>query len=265
MSGFRDGRLAALKAKIAALEAGGRADSESLSLGDPRLDGCFASGGGLPLGQWHEFGGEGLEAETCAAPAAFAALMAAPLARRGEAVWVLRRDDLFAPGLAGLGFPAERLIQVCVRDEAEALAVAEDALATVGVCAVFAEVEAVDLTAGRRLQLACEKRGATGFMIRRRPYGGEGRRSPPGTAAATRWKITAAVSQPGPGEFGLGPPRWRAELERCRGGRSGAWVMEADQAFTWEGREGHGAYPLRLVAELGGRELAPAQSLRLSA
>lgn len=267
MSGFREGRLAALKAKIAALEAGGRADSESLSLGDPRLDGCFA-GGGLPLGQWHEFGGEGMETETCAAPAAFAALMAAPLARRGEAVWILRRDDLFAPGLAGLGFPAERLIQVCVRDEAEALAIAEDALSTVGVCAVFAEVEAVDLTAGRRLQLACEKRGATGFMIRRRPYGGEGRRSPPGTAAASRWKIAPEVSQPGTGEFGLGPPRWRAELERCRGGRPGAWVMEAERAFTWQAQKGskeHGAYPLRLVAELGDRELAPAQPLRLSA
>ena len=82
MSGFRDGRLAALKAKIAALEAGGRADSESLSLGDPGLDACFLGSRGLPLGQWHELGGEGMEAETCAAPAAFAALMAAPLARR---------------------------------------------------------------------------------------------------------------------------------------------------------------------------------------
>ncbi len=267
MSGFRDGRLAALKAKIAALEAGGRADSESLSLGDPGLDACFLGSRGLPLGQWHELGGEGMEAETCAAPAAFAALMAAPLARRGEAVWILRRDDLFAPGLSGLGFPAERLIQVCARDEAEALAVAEDALATVGVSAVFAEVEAVDLTAGRRLQLACEKRGATGFVIRRRPYGGQGRKTASGSAAATRWKIAPAASQPGPGEFGLGPPRWRVELERCRGGRTGAWLMEAELAFTWEAQEGgaHGAHPLRMVAELGGRQLAPAQPVRLTA
>jgi protein ImuA len=178
-------------------------------------------------------------------------------------VWILRRDDLFAPGLAGLGFPAERLIQVCVRDEAEALAAAEDALATIGVCAVFAEVEAVDLTAGRRLQLACEKRGATGFMIRRKPYGGQGRKSPPGTAAATRWTIAPALSQPGAGEFGLGAPRWRAALERCRGGRPGAWVLEAELAFTWEACDG--AHPLRLVAELGDRELAPAQPVRLSA
>jgi protein ImuA len=262
MSGFREERLSALRAKIAALEAGGRADSESLSLGDPRLDGCFLDRG-LPLGQWHEFGGEGMEIETCASPAAFAALLAAPLARKGQAVWILRRDDLFAPGLAGLGFPAERLIQVCARDEAEALAVAEDALATTGVSAVFAEVEAVDLTAGRRLQLACEKRGATGFVIRRRPYGGQGRRTASGSAAATRWTIAPAASEPAPGEFGLGPPRWRAELERCRGGRTGAWLMEAELAFTWEAHDG--PHPLRLVAELGDRQLAPAQPVRLSA
>ena len=258
MSGFREVRLAALKAKIAALEAGGRADSESLPFGDSRLDGCFL-GQGLPLGQWHEFTGAGMESETGASPAAFAALVAGPLARRGEAVWVLRRDDLFAPGLSGLGFPAERLIQVCARDEAEALAVAEDALATAGVTAVFAEVEAVDLTAGRRLQLACEKHGATGFVIRRRPYGGSGKQTASGSAAATRWKIAPAASEPAPGEFGLGPPRWRVELERCRGGRPGAWLMEAQAAFTWEAQDG--PHPLRLVAELGDRQLAPAQPL----
>ena len=76
----------ALKAKIATLEAGGRADSESLPFGDPRIDGCFL-GDGLPLGCWHEFGAQGMEAETAACPAAFAALVAAPLAKRGEAVW----------------------------------------------------------------------------------------------------------------------------------------------------------------------------------
>lgn len=261
MSGFRDGRLAALKARIAAMEAGGRTGFGVLPFEAGEIDACLP-GGGLPLGQWHEFVGVGMEVETGACPAAFAALAAAPLARRGEAVWILRRDDLFAPGLAGLGFPAERLIQVCARDEDEALAVAEDALSTVGVCAVFAEVETVDLTAGRRLQLACEKRGATGFVIRRRPYGGTGVREA-GSAAATRWKITPAPSQPGAGEFGLGPPRWRAELERCRGGRTGAWLLEAVDAYTWEAE--HGPHPLRLVAELGDRQLAPAQPFRLSA
>jgi protein ImuA len=54
----------------------------------------------------------------------------------------MRRNDLHAPGLAGLGFPAERLIQVRARDEAEVLSVLEDALATVGVAAAIGEAEA---------------------------------------------------------------------------------------------------------------------------
>jgi protein ImuA len=265
MSDFRAGRFAAVRAKIAALEKGGREDSESLPFGDPRID-ALLPGGGLPLGRWHEFLGEGLDSETAAAPAAFAALAAAPLALRGEAVWVLRRDDLHAPGLAGLGFPPQRLIQVCARDDAEVLAVMEDALAAQGVAAVFGEVEAVDLVAGRRLQLACERRGGTGLVIRRKPFGGAAQGAAVGASAASRWRVASAPSEPPAGEFGLGAPRWRVSLERCRGGRTGAWLFEAEQAFGANPFQEitDGTHPLRLVAELGDRQLAPAQPLRLA-
>jgi protein ImuA len=204
-----------------------------------------------------------MEAETSAAPAAFTALLAAPLARRGWTVWVLRRDDLWTPGLEGLGFPPERLIQVCARDEAEALGVMEDALATEGVSAVIGEVAAVDLKAGRRLQLACERRGGSGFVIRRRPFGGQDRREATGSAAATRWRVASAPSEPPAGEFGLGAPRFAASLERCRGGRPGAWLFEAESAFS--GGAWNGTHPLRLVADLGDRQLAPAAGVRLVA
>lgn len=257
MSGFRGGRLAAMRAKIAALESAGRRETGVLPFGDTRLDGRLP-GGGLPLGRWHEIIGAGLEAEVSAAPAAFAALAAAPLARRGQAVWVLLRDDLWAPGLAGLGFPVERVIQVRARNGAEALSVIEDALSTAGVCAVLGETETVDLTAGRRLQLACERHGSTGFVIRRRPFGGRLPREAAGSAAATRWRVASVPSEPAEGEFGLGPPRFEVRLERCRGGRAGAWIIEAPGAYCWEA--GDVAHPLRLVAELGDRELAPAQS-----
>jgi len=259
MSDFRGMRLAAMRAKISAIESGGRADAGVLPFGAAEVDGRLP-GGGLPLGRWHEITGAGLETETSAAPAAFAALAAAPLARKGEAVWVLRRDDLWAPGLAGLGFPPDRLIQVCARDEAETLSVMEDALATVGVCAVFGEVEAVDLTAGRRLQLACEKRGATGFVIKRRPFGGTGKAEAAGSVAASRWRVASAPSEPPVGEFGLGAPRFHVALERCRGGRTGEWILEAQAAYSWEA--GDVAHPLRLVADLGDRELAPASERR---
>ena len=90
------------------------------------------------------------------------------------------------------------------------------------------------------------------------PLGGTGG-GQTGSAAATRWKIAPAPSQPGMEEFGLGPPRWRVELERCRGGRTGAWLLEAVDAYTWEAE--NGSHPLRLVAELGDRQLAPPQRL----
>ncbi len=263
----REGRLDAARAKIAAIETGGRADFGGLPFGDARIDACLP-GGGLPLGRWHEITGPGMEVETAAAPALFTALMAAPLALRGQAVWVLRRDDLSAPGLAGLGFPADRLIQVCARDEAETLSVMEDALATLGVTAVVGEVEAVDLTAGRRLQLACEKRGATGFLIRRRPFGGQARREAGGSASATRWRVRSAPSEPPAGEFGLGAPRLDVTLERCRGGRTGAWLFEATAAYELEVQNleaRDGTHPLRLVAELADRQLAPAQPLHRTA
>lgn len=262
MSDFRARQIDAVRARIAAIEAGGRRDSESLPFGDPRIDGHLP-GGGLPLGRWHEITGPGMEVETAAAPAVFTALMAAPLAARGEVVWVLRRDDLWAPGLAGLGFPPGRLIQVYARDEGEALSVMEDALAAVGVTAVVGEVEAVDLTAGRRLQLACEKRGSTGFLIRRRPFGGQARRETGGSAAATRWQIGSAPSEPLAGDFGLGAPRFTVTLDRCRGGRTGAWLLEAAHAYDLE--DPHGTHPLRLVAELGDRQLAPAPPLHATA
>ncbi len=246
----RQARLSAMRGALASLETGAPARGVA-PFGDARIDGALP-GGGLPLGRWHELTGEGLELETAAAAGAMAALMAAPLAARGAVVWVMRRDDLYAPGLEGLGFPADQLIQVCARDEAQALAAFEDALATAGVAAVIGEAEDVDLTAGRRLQLACERRGATGFVVRRRPFGGRGKHAGGGSAAATRWKVASAPSMPEPGEPGLGAPRWRLELERCRGGRPGAWIVEQTD----------GPYPLRVVAELGDRHLAAPQPLR---
>ena len=239
--------LEAVRARIAALEAGTRTPSQALPFGHPAIDGCLP-GGGLPLGRWHEVTGEGMDNETGAVTAGFAALMARPLAARGSVVWVMRRDDLYAPGLAFLGFPAERLIQVCAKDQAEALGVLEDALATAGVSAVIGEVEPVDLVAGRRLQLACEKRGSTGFIIHRRPYGSAAKtaRGPTGSAAATRWKIAAAPAAPD-GQWGIGAARWTVELERCRGGRPGAWLLE-----EWKDDASH---PLRMVADLADRHV----------
>jgi len=252
MSSGAEHELRVLRERLAALEGGG-ARRPVRPFGDVRVDGRLpkdARGrGGLPLGRWHELAGAGLEGETAAAPAAWGARLSAPLAQAGEVVWVLQRDDLHPPGLAALGL---RPIFVQVRNDLEALAAAEDALRARGVAAVWVEAAAVDLTAGRRLQLACEAQGATGFLLRRRLWGRRGG-AEVGSASATRWRVAAAPSDPGETP-GLGPPRWRVVLERCQGGRPGAWLMEACDAAAGE------ADRIRVVAELAADELAPARA-----
>lgn len=248
MSSGAEHTLRALRERLAAME-GGRTDRPVRAFGDRRVDANLPRGG-LPLGRWHELVGAGLEGETAAAPAAWGALLSAPLAERGEVVWVLQRPDLHPPGLAALGL---RPIFVRVRDDTEALAAMEDALRARGVAAVWGEVGAVDLTAGRRLQLGCEVNGATGFVLRRRLWGrslqGAGKAQAPkgesGSASATRWRVASAPSDPGDAP-GLGPPRWRVVLERCQGGRPGAWLMEASDE----------ADRIRVVAQLADHDLA---------
>ncbi len=229
----------------------------ALAFGDPEVDACL--GGGLALAHWHEIGGEGLEGEAAAAPAAFAArLAAAILARAGPAAmatWIARRDDLHPPGLAQCGVPVERLILVKAPDEAGVLAAMEEAARAPGVAAVVGEAQGADLVTGRRLQLACERSGATAFLVRRRPFGGpaHGMATARAGAAASRWRIAAAPSEPLDGEPGLGAARWAVTLERCRGGQPGAWLMEQAIRETSDA-----ALPLRVVARLGDRGLETA-------
>jgi protein ImuA len=239
-------RLRALRARLSAFEPD-RRSGRALKLDDGRMDGCFLSGG-LPLGCWHEILGEGVDADASAIPAAFTARLCAGLAQGGQVVWALRREDLYAPGLCELGLKPDRLLMVRTASEAETLAVLEDALSAKGVAAAVGEVERVGLTAGRRLQLACERRGATGLLLRRRLFGRpperEGKAEP--ATAASRWRIKPWPSEPEAGAPGLGATRWAARLERTRGGRSGGWILEASD----------GAVPFRVVAELADHGLA---------
>jgi protein ImuA len=237
--------LEGLRQRIRALEAGDVARPRVLEFGDSRVDSRLCDGG-LPLGRLHEIApAGGLEAETGAVGAAFAARLLARLSAAGPVLWSFVRDDLHGPGLAGCGLHPDRLLMVAARDDSEVLAVLEEALRTRGLAAALGEVGGLDLTAGRRLQLACEKSGVTGFVLRRRPWGKRRSRAQ-ASAATTRWRIAPAPSEgeePGPGA-----PRWRVELEHCRGGRPGAWIMEASDA----------THDVRVVAGLGDRAAAPA-------
>jgi protein ImuA len=86
--------------------------------------------------------------------------------------------------------------------------------------AVLGEPRALDLTAGRRLQLAARAGGVTCLVL----HAGENGRE--ASAAVTRWRVAAAPSRPPDGLPGLGAARWRVALERCRGGVPQEWLLE---------------------------------------
>ncbi|MBV9863552.1 MAG: hypothetical protein JO267_15545 [Alphaproteobacteria bacterium] len=165
----------------------------------------------------------------------------------GPIVWCLPRPDLYGPGLQGHGLDPARLVLVTAPRREDMLWAMEEGLRAPGIAAVIGELGQWPMVASRRLQLAAERSGVTAFVLRRWRSGGQATRerdpqaSLGPSAAATRWRIAALPSCPMPGEPGIGVPRWRIELLRCRGGRPGCWEMEAADAT------GHVSVPAMLA------------------
>lgn len=247
--------LPTLRARIAALQP---AAAATVPFGDARVDAYLP--GGLALGQLHEIGAVGIEAEIGALAAGFVACLLARLPDAGQAiVWLASSCDLYPLGLLEYGLDPARLLLVQTTRDAETLQAMEAALREGGVAAVVGEVGRLDRLAARRLQLACGKRGVTGFVLRRWPHGYRQSARPEGNAAATRWRLRPEPSQAEPiGPPGEpGPPRWRVELLHARGGRPGAWIMEQGNAD-----DAAATHPLRVVAALADHPAAPAASRR---
>jgi protein ImuA len=203
-------------------------------------------GGGLARGALHELCG----APEQAAVAGFAAVLLGRLAADGHVAWIGPCDALYGPGLLELGLDPARLIVVRTRGRDARLWVLEEALRSPGLVAALAEVDRLTLTQSRRLQLAAEARGVTGFLLRP-PAAGQ-----VPSAAFTRWRIEAlaGAGDGRPAHRGLGPPCWRVELFRCRGGRPGSWRV------AWHAGDWHEiADPVALAAEPVDRPVARAR------
>ncbi|MEW5727092.1 MAG: hypothetical protein AB1918_04625 [Pseudomonadota bacterium] len=122
-------------------------------------------------------------------------------------LWVAGGDDLHPPGLSAFGLPPGAVIVAAARDATDALWSMEEGLKSATLACVVGEAAALDMTAGRRLQLAAESGATTGLLLH-----------PPGARAAnagtTRWRVA-----------GLPGDRWRLALERGRDGPPGQWEV----------------------------------------
>lgn len=258
--------LAALRDQIARLERAGtvpgpRGKLRPITLGAPELD-RHLPGGGLSRAALHEVAGTGADREQGAAAAGFAALWLARLQDAGPVLWIVRAGsraaiDLHAHGLYQQQLDPKRLILVAAKRDDEVLWAMEEGLKAKSLGAVLGEIEKLDLTASRRLQLAAEAGGVTAFVLRRwRVMERAARDAAQPIAAVTRWRIAAL---PTTHEIG-----WRVDLTRCRGGKPGSWIMErADGSDEFHIQPERAApLPGDLAPLLGGRSLAAGARIR---
>lgn len=197
----------------------GLATSSAFSTGCQALDRCLP-GGGYDSGTVVEY----LQA-AIASGATSLALTAAreAMAKTDRFCLVVDwREQFYPPAAAALGIDLKRVVIVRPQTLAERLWAIDQALRSPAIVAVIAEVEHMDDRAARRLQLAAERGGGLGLLVR----GAAARHHP--SWAAVQWLVrplpqSACRSSGGQSSDGqLADERWphrqlEIELMRARG------------------------------------------------
>jgi protein ImuA len=153
-------------------------------------------GRGLPLGCIHEINGNSGTA------IAFAGLLSARIQRPGAVFFIEPARSLYPLGLLPYGVSLDRWVHVRARRSKDLAWAVLEALRCPEVSTVLAVMKSADLTFSRRLQLAAESSGATGFF-----FGNT-------ASAITRWRIKP-----------LKNGSWSLDLLYCRGGRPATWQI----------------------------------------
>jgi protein ImuA len=215
------------------------------SFGLAALD-CHLPNGGLACGALHEV----VPATQAALPATLGFIVAvlarfsSNSARNRQIIFVMpdhgsrQCGRLSGHGLNRLGFDPSRAIIVDTAHRHDSLWALLEALRSGASQAVIGMIDRLDLKTSQRLHLAATDAGLPLLLLR--PS-----QTLESSAAATRWRIgTAAAARDRFGSYTR--PRWHLQLERCRNGRPGGWVVEYD----------HVAHRFSLVAALADQTLS---------
>lgn len=138
-----------------------------------------------------------------------------------EAAAAAETGEPYGPGLMNLGIAPDGLIGVAARTQVDALRAALEGARCAALSVVILEtINAVDLTASRRLKLASEKSGVAIVLIRLTS------KTVP-NAARMRWRVSAEPQTVIPGSRSL--VTFRAETLKHPAGRVGTMrIMEWD-------------------------------------
>ena len=141
-------------------------------------------------------------------------------------------------GLKSLGLDPRRAILVETAHWQDSLWALVEALRSQAPQAVAGMIDRLDLKTSQKLHLTAAEAGLPLLLLR--PS-----QTLESSAAATRWRIDAAAGARD--RFGsYARARWQVQLERCRNGRPGEWVVEYD----------HVAHRFSLVAALADLSLS---------
>ena len=173
--------------------------------------------GGLPTGSIHE-----VKSASLASAIAFSAILSVRIARnQGNILYIAPDRSHYPLGLLPYGVKLDQILHISARRPQNLIWAVMEALRCSQVSSVIALVDYLNLTDSRRLQLAAETSGATGFLI--------GSATAVSIAAPiTRWKISSARGKLG---HRLDEPVWALDLLYCRSGCPGEWTLE------WRGQK----------------------------
>jgi protein ImuA len=172
----------------------------------------------FPLGTVHEF--ICTSQEDASASAGFiSGVLTSLMGNDGVCLWISSSQSIYPPALKLFGIEPDKIIFVELKKEKEIIWAMEEALKCDGLAAVVGEMQELDFTVSRRLQLAVEQSRVTGFILRRSP------RKLSTTACIARWKITSIPGIVPDDMPGVGFPSWNIELLRMRNGKTGSWKM----------------------------------------
>jgi len=229
--GFRTKTVQELAEKLRRLENSRRSSRRNASAKAGRSEGGTFSTGIKTLDQLLPDGGfregtliEWLEETASSGIDQLALMTGIPLLEKNEGgvlVVVDGEETFYPPAAAALGIDLTKLIVVRPQSAADTLWTLEQSLQSPGVLVSLCRLNRLHTRAGRRLQLAAERGGGVGFLIR-----------PASVRGQPSWCDVRMLVESLCSESASLKKRWRVEVLRCRQGRTGerSIFLEYDDA-----------------------------------